>query len=204
MIDFNKNIDLTKITCHSGGASGSDTYFSQIGKLYGVITRAYSYKTAYHNSDDKVEISEEDYKEGVVEVNKANRILNRWGIDKYMNLLARNWAQVKYSDEVFAIGTIVNPGKRGSRGFYNKSKFQVVDGGTGYACSMCINNSKPLYVFDQSVDKWFRWSYVTNSFIEMKESPVINSENFAGIGTRQITPSGIKAIEELYLKTFIK
>ena len=119
-----------------------------------------------------------------------------------MNLLARNWAQVKYSEEVFAIGTIVEPGKKGSKGFYNKSDFQVVDGGTGYACMCAVNNSRPLYVFDQDKDKWFRWSYTALKFIELKGTPVITTENFAGIGTREIKPNGILAIEEVYKLTF--
>jgi len=204
MIDIfgNVPIDLTKIVCHSGGAEGSDTIFSQIGRKYGVKTNAYSYKTKYHDSDDKVEISDEDYKEGVIEITKANKVLKRYGIHRFMNLLARNWAQVKYSDEVFAIGTIVEPGKKGSKGFYNKSEFQVVDGGTGYACMCAVNNSRPLYVFDQDKDKWFRWSYTSLKFIEVKETIKINFENFAGIGTREIKPNGINAIEDLYKITF--
>ena len=195
-------IDLTNITCHSGGAQGADTYFEEIGSKYGVKTRAYSYKTKYHTTDNKVEISDVDYEEGVKEIIKANKVLNRYGIHKFMNLLARNWAQVKYSDEVFAVGTILDPGKRGSKGFYNRSEFQVVDGGTGYACFMCVNSNKPLYVFDQEKNKWFRWSYISLRFIEVKEEIKINSENFAGIGTREINSNGIKAIEDLYLKTF--
>jgi len=119
-----------------------------------------------------------------------------------MNLLARNWAQVKYSDEIFAIGNIIEPGKKGSRGFYNKSEFQVVDGGTGYACMCAVNNNKPLYVFDQGKDKWFRWSYTSLKFIEVDKDLKINFENFAGIGTRDIKPNGIKAIEDLYKTTF--
>jgi hypothetical protein len=109
---------------------------------------------------------------------------------------------VKYSDEVFAIGTIVEPGKKCSKGYYNKSKFQVVDGGTGYACMCAINNIKSLYVFDQDKDKWFRWSYTSLKFIEVKKILKINFENFAGIGTRKIKPNGIKAIEDLYKRTF--
>jgi hypothetical protein len=177
-------------------------FFETIGASYGVKTNAYSYKTKYHTTENKVEISDDDYEEGVKEIIKANKILNRYGINKYMNLLARNWAQVKYSDEVFAVGTIVDPGKKGSKGFYNKSEFQVVDGGTGYACFMCVNSNKPLYVFDQEKNKWFRWSYISLKFIEIKEEIKINSENFAGIGTREINSNGIKAIEYLYKKTF--
>jgi hypothetical protein len=206
MIDIfgNEPIDLTKIVCHSGGAEGSDTMFSQIGRKYGVKTNAYSYKTKYHDSDDKVEISDEDYKEGIIEITKANKVLKRFGIHRFLNLLARNWAQVKYSDEVFAIGTIVLPGKKGSKGFYNKSQLEVVDGGTGYAVQMAIDNRKTVYVFDQEKDKWFRWSYTSLSFRELKGTPVITSENFAGIGTREIKPNGILAIQEVYNLTFSK
>ena len=119
-----------------------------------------------------------------------------------MNLLARNWAQVKYSDEVFAIGTIVEPGKKGPKDYYNKSEYQVVSGGTGYAVQMAINNGKPVYVFDQDKDKWFRWSYTSLKFIEVTKHLKISYENFAGIGTREIKPNGIKAIEEIYKLTF--
>ncbi len=206
MIDiFNmeNKLDLTNITCHSGGATGADFFsFETIGENYGVKTKAYSYKTKYHTTENKVEISDTDYEEGVKEITKANRVLSRYGIHKFMNLLARNWTQVKYSDEVFAIGTIVEPGKKGSKGFYNKSEFQVVDGGTGYAVQMAINNGKFVYVFDQDKDKWFRWSYTSLKFIEVTKPLKISYENFAGIGTREIKPNGIKAIEEIYKLTF--
>ena len=133
MIDiFENTIDLNNITCHSGGADGSDSYWESIGAKYGVKTKAYSYKTSYHKSLNKIEISDSDYQEGVHEINKANKHMDRFGINKYMNLLARNWPQVKYSSQIFAIGTIVDPGKKTPKGYYSKSKIQTVDGGTGY------------------------------------------------------------------------
>lgn len=204
MIDIfgNTPIRLDRLVCHSGGATGADTYWETIGDNYGVKTKAYSYKTKYHTTENKVEISDTDYEEGIKEITKANRTLNRYGIHKFMNLLARNWSQVKYSDEVFAIGTIVEPSKKGSKGFYNKSDFQVVDGGTGYAVQMAINNGKFVYVFDQDKDKWFRWSYTSLKFIEVTKPLKISYENFAGIGTREIKTNGIKAIEEIYKLTF--
>ena len=204
MIDIfgNEPIDLTKIVCHSGGAEGSDTVWENKGANYGVKTKAYSYKTKYHTTENKVEISDSDYEEGVKAIQLANRSLNRYGIHRFMNLLARNWAQVKYSDEVFAIGTIVLPGKKGSKGFYNKSQFEVVDGGTGYACMCAVNNNRPLYVFDQDKDKWFRWSYTSLKFIEVTKPLKISYENFAGIGTREIKQNGINAIQEIYKLTF--
>jgi hypothetical protein len=204
MIDLFEDspINLSNITCHSGGAEGSDSYWESIGSNFGVKTKAYSYQTKYHTSPNKVEISDEDYQEGVIEVNKANKHMDRYGINKYMNLLARNWAQVKYSTQVFAIGTIVDPGAKSPKGYYSKSKIQTVDGGTGYAVMMAINNLREVYVFDQLKLKWFRWSYSTMSFIELKETPRIRTQNFAGVGTREITADGIKAIDEVYQKTF--
>lgn len=203
MIDiFDKlPIDLNKLTCHSGGAEGYDTYFEKIGEKYGVKTKAYSYKTSHHSSKNKVEISEDDFNEGKKMVQRANRTLKRYGISKYINLLSRNWCQVKYSDEIFAIGYIIEPKSKGNKGYYNKSEFQIVDGGTGYATQMGIDANKLVNVFDKNKNKWFRWSYTSLKFIEIKE-PVISCQNFAGIGTRKINSNGINAIKNLYKKTF--
>ena len=40
------------------------------------------------------------------------------------------------------------------------------------------------------------------SFIEMEDDPKISENDFAGIGTREITPDGIMAIRKVYEKTF--
>jgi hypothetical protein len=201
---FNIKIDLTKITCHSGGATGADTVWDEIGEEFGVKTRAYSYRTKSHVSPNKVEISDQDYEDGVVQITKANKTLGRFGIHKYMSLLARNWAQVKYSKQVFAIGTIIKAGDKSVKGYKNNSKNDVVDGGTGYAVMMAINQENDVYVFDQIKDKWFRWSYNSLRFVELKEVPLITEQDFAGIGTREIQPNGIKAIRDVYEKTFLK
>lgn len=198
---FDDEVDLNNITCHSGGAPGSDTYWEKMGEKVGVKTKAYSYKTKYHTSPNKVEISDDDYQEGIIQVNRANHWLNRYGIHKYMNLLARNWAQVKYSKQIIAIGTIVNPGEKSSKGYRSGAKYQSVDGGTGYAVQMGIDNLKEVYVFDQVKEKWFRWSYSSMSFIETT-CPKILAQDFAGIGTREINPVGINAIKDVYKKTF--
>ena len=199
---FDTYSTLQNVTCHSGGAPGSDTYWETIGEKYDVKTLAYSYKTPIHQSKNKAEISEEDYQEGVIEINKANKILGRYGIHKYINLLARNWPQVKYSKQVFAIGTIVSPGKKGQRGYYNKSNFEVVDGGTGYAVQMAINHVREVFVYCQVSKSWFKWSYPSLKFVKLDDVPKITYQDFAGIGTRQISSDGIQAIRDVYNKSF--
>ena len=46
-------------------------------------------------------------------------------------------------------------------------------------------------------NKWFTWS--NNKFVEV-DTPVL-TENFAGIGTRNINEAGKQAIKEVYEKT---
>lgn len=196
-------IDLSKAVCHSGGAEGSDTIWEIESAKYGTKTKAYSYKTAYHGSSNKVEISEEEFEEGVEMINKANTTLKRYGINKYINLLARNWSQVKHSEQLFAIGKIVPAGKKGSK-YYNRSNYDIVEGGTGYAVQMSIDCGKPTFVFDINKDEWYTWSSASKCFIKCKEYPVITKLNFAGIGTRNITENGIKAIKELLKLTHYK
>lgn len=201
---FEPKLDLTNITCHSGGAEGSDQFFETLSSNYGVKTRAYSYKTEYHKSTNKIEISDAEYQEGVKQINKANRHLNRYGIHKYMNLLARNWPQVKYSTQIFAIGVIVEPKGKTPEGYYSKSSLQTVSGGTGYAVMMGILHQKEIFVFDQVQNLWYRWSYTSVSFVRLKEFPKISSQNFAGIGTRKLNDNGKKAITDLFENTFKK
>lgn len=165
---------------HSGGAVGSDSYWGSIGEKYGVKSNHY-----YHGAKTpagNVAITEEQFNEGKQKVLQANRTLNRRP-DRYMDLLARNWVQVKNSDSIFAIGHL---------------KDGIVDGGTGWAVQMAIDAEKPVYVFDQERGEWFKnisgqWS--------RSDVPIL-TPNFAGIGTRQLNDAGKRAIEAVYEKTF--
>lgn len=167
-------------TNHSGGAVGSDSYWGSIGEKYGVKSNHY-----YHGAKTpagNVAITEEQFNEGKQKVLQANRTLNRRP-DRYMDLLARNWMQVKNSDSIFAIGHLKNG---------------IVDGGTGWAVQMAIDAGKPVYVFDQERGEWFKniggqWS--------RSDVPTL-TPNFAGIGTRQLNDAGKRAIEAVYEKTF--
>jgi hypothetical protein len=196
------NFKPEEIICHSGGASGSDTLWESFCILYGIQVKAWSHKTKSHKTISKIEISEEDYKEGIEKIKKANKVLGRKSIDKHMSLLARNWAQVKYSEEIFAIGRIVKEGDTSKSGYVVSCKSPSVDGGTGYAVQMGIQAGKTVYVFDQKKEVWFKWSYIIDDFIKLKDTPKIQAANFAGIGTREINTAGEKAIEDVFIKTF--
>lgn len=192
-------VELSKACAHSGGAKGSDLAWGEIGKKYGLFKiKHYSYKTNYHRNQDKVEISEEDYIEGVNIVNEANNMyLKRKGIDNYMNLLARNWPQVKYSEAIYAIGTILYKGDIGAKGKTHNLDIPIVDGGTGYAVAFGYLTKKPIWVFDQKRDAWFFFDHYQQKYVKT-ETPHIVAENFTAIGTREIKQNGLEAIEAVY------
>src|SRR6478735_6194124 len=118
------------VRCHSGGAMGADSCFETIGEHYGIQTFAYSYKTIYHTSKNKVELSESEYQKGILHVNIANETLNKFKFNRYMKLLARCWFQVKNAEQIFAVSTIVT-----------RNNLEFVKGGTGWTVQMAIDNN---------------------------------------------------------------
>ena len=154
---------------HSGGAVGADTLWDEVAAQYGIpeANRSHYYygrKTPKGN----VSITEEQYKEGVARVERANRKLKRNGIEKYMDLLSRNWQQAKNADAVFAIAPL--------------DLFGNVSGGTAWAVQMAIDEGKPVYVWD---GQWYTWSKETEEFIPYKGIPTL-TKNFAGIGSTDV------------------
>jgi len=187
-----ETLDPTEFVDHSGGAIGADSEFENIGREYGVI----HYNHYYHGEKTprgNVEITDEEFKEGKKHVLEANVTLNRKP-DSYMDLLARNWMQVKNADAIFAISTISRDGK-------------TVDGGTGWAVQMAIDANKPnVYVFDQGFrNQWYKFDYDREQFVQLTNDEYNNlklTRHFAGIGTRKINDKGKAAIRYLYENTF--
>lgn len=167
---------------HSGGAEGADFIWGKTGEKYGVVSNHYWHgkKTPYGN----FEITEEEFEEGKKAVYEANKTLHRKP-ERYMNLLARDFSQVKHCEAVYAVSGFEPNGR-------------TVKGGTGWAVQMAIDNGKTVYVFDQVIGKWFLWM---NGNWCLTDTPKL-THNFAGIGSRDITDKGLKAIEEVYKETF--
>jgi len=180
-----------KYICHSGGAEGADSYFEFFSKKYAVDVIAYSYKTAFHQSVNKYELSDSEYREGVANVIKTNEVLKRSRIHSYLKFLARNWHQVKNAEEVFAVST-----------FRKSNNHLQVQGGTAWAVQMAIDLQKCVWVFDQNQTEWFRYDHYRKEFRKTSDLPKINATNFAGIGTRNINLFGINAIEQLFESSF--
>jgi hypothetical protein len=183
---------------HSGGAKGSDKMWDWTSRLFGNMTHNHYYHGAKTPFGNKL-ITSSDATEGQQKVTIAARQMGRIEPTHQVRdeRLIRNWAQVKYSDAVYAI----------AEGFYNKgdkmnhdkiAKILQVKGGTGYAVQMAINENKPVYVYSQEEYDWF--TYSNGKFVKT-EVPIL-TKNFAGIGTRGLNGLGLGAMLEVYRKTF--
>jgi len=197
-IDSSKKIE--DFTNHSGGAIGADSMFDKIGRELGFNNHNHYWANSKTPLGNK-ELTKEQLVEGVIHAKAAAKELGRPWIDKYANLLGRNWFQVKNSTQVIAIAPIVHPNETNSKGYKVKALRDTVDGGTGYAVEMGIANGKEVNVFNTKDNQWYKWNGTT---FEKSETPILHKD-FAGIGSRQdngkMTPESIQAIKDVYEKT---
>jgi hypothetical protein len=189
-----RTCQMTQYFNHSGGCPGSDMEWENQGLPYGVKTNAYSFGNHVQKSKNQCKLTLEELKEGATQAQKASLTLMRpW---KYIedkpyvkNLISRNWFQVKNADCVYAIGTFV------------KNSKQLVNGGTGWAVQMAVDNHVPVFLFEQEMNSWFLRGSSDKEFVKFECTPPL-TPNFAGIGTREINANGKAAIGEVYKQTF--
>jgi len=177
----------SKIIVHSGGASGADSAFQNEAEKSGYIVKAHSFKGHSFGNKARVEHTPAELKEADRHLNIANKTLGRrfpTSKDFVNNLLRRNYFQVKDSEQIIAVSRISNG---------------QVDGGTAWATQMGIDMEKPVYVFDMKTNKWNRWEDSSGTYVN-SEAPVIKG-SFAGIGSRDLTPTGKNEIQKLFTPT---
>lgn len=66
---------------------------------------------------------------------------------------------------------------------------QTVKGGTGWGAEFAKICNKPLLVFDQEQDGWYRW--LNDAWVKVEE-PVIEHTHFTATGTRFMEANGAK------------
>lgn len=180
--------------CHSGGCPGADLTWEQKAREYNIKTISYSFPGHVQFGKNPVVLTSEQLEEGWQQVllceKPIKRPLFRIKNNPYVkHLLCRNWFQVKNSDAIYAVGSLTNGNNK------------IVDGGTGWAVQMAINNDKNVFLFEQNLNQWFMYSYLANKFMEIYNIPPL-TDNFAGIGTRAINENGEKAIQEIFKFNF--
>lgn len=181
----------TGIQRNGNYTDGGDTIFSEVAEEFGIKTTGYGPKHMDVLTDEQRQEVEEAYQQAVKDLGRTAFPANT----ESGRLVRRDYLQAKAADAIFAIGNIVYPGQRNSKGYVVKAKGPSIDGGTGYAVQMAINMGKPVNVFVPTEKQWYRYDYAKQDFVKQFVPKL--TPKFAGIGTR-----GVKGNE--VVKEYIK
>lgn len=180
---------------YSGGAEGADKAFSLAAYKAGHSITHLSFEghKIHHSVKGQIKILNQEeldkaWPELMIISKKINRYIGRCN-SYVLNLLKRNYYQIHMSDDqiidsMYAVVT------------HFDSK-QTVPGGTSWAINLYIHLGGFPYLFVENTRHWFQWE--DDMWVDLGDNlPPIPSGNYAGIGSRNITNIGLKAIEDLY------
>jgi len=172
----------------SGGAKGSEEAFGICAEKWGTKEKNYSFEghdTA--RTRGIVRLSAAELEQGHVSNTYVNSRMHRTypKTPLFQKVLQSLWHQVNTSGEIFAVGTIISD--------------NTVKGGTGWAAELARHWGKPVHVYDQGKDQWFFWQ---EDAWKEEEPPVIKNTRFTGTGTRFPTENAVKAINDLFERSF--
>ena len=175
----------------SGGAAGAEASFGTCAERYGVEEVNFTFdghKIARHRGVRV--LNHEELQSGDVSLEYVARLLQRRYTDSptIRKVLQTLWYQVNNGQEIYVIGAILDNG--------------TVRGGTGWGAEFAKLCNKPLHVFDQAKNGWFKWTGVEWRACAESNAPVITHIHFTGTGTRTMQPNGIRAIEGLFTRSF--
>jgi hypothetical protein len=181
--------DPRQATLFSGGAKGAEAAFGACAEEWGMREVHYTFEGHKSRERDRgvVLLNDEELRKGDFSLVYASHRLGRplSEIPNIKRILQTVWHQITHGSEVFVIGTLQSNG--------------TVVGGTGWGAELARLWSKPVCVFDQEKDAWFRWDATQ---WRREESPTIERRKFTGIGTTKLTDAGRAAVRQLFERSF--
>src|SRR5688572_15960670 len=172
----------------SGAANGAEAAFGAAAERYGIDEVNFSFEG--HN-DSRTRglrvLTHAELQQGDVSLQYVSRLINRSFTDTSVlrKILQSIWHQINNGQEVYVVGQILKDG--------------TVKGGTGWGAEFAKLCNKPLFVFDQEVDRWHRW---TGESWDPESNPRITHNHIAGTGTRDLKANGKRAINDLFDQSF--
>ncbi len=175
----------------SGGAPGAEAAFGACAERHGVEEVHFTFDGHKIDRHRGVRVlNHEELQAGDVSLEYLSRLMHRRYTDSptIRKVLQTLWYQVNHGQETYVIGTVLDDG--------------TVRGGTGWGAEFAKLCNKPLHVFDQDKDSWFRWTGTEWEKRGPSQTPAITHAHFTGTGTRTIRDNGRKAIEDLFTRSF--
>ena len=179
----------------SGAAEGPDRWFAEIAFEKGMPSIHYTFGAdmadAQYAKGFKRPLRQRELDEANPKVAMASQKLDRPIqnlSERQLNYILRDWYQVKHSSAIYAVAPLETEGPL---------RHKAVKGGTGWTVEMAISNKKsPIYVFDEPTTKWWKYDRGAGFFKPLKGLPPKPPRSWAGIGSRESTEIGKKAIQE--------
>ena len=172
----------------SGAAQGAEAAFGEAAERARIAEVNF---TVEGHSDARHRgirvLTPEELRHGDVSLSYVSRLMHRKYPDTplFRKVLQSIWHQVNNGQEIYVVGTV--------------QPDATVKGGTGWGAEFAKLCNKPLFVFDQEKDGWFRW---TGEQFESAKDPVIQHRHFTGTGTRFVKDNGKAAIQGLFTRSF--
>lgn len=174
--------------CFSGGANGAEAAFGSAAEAHGIDEVNFTFEG--HNDARQRGLrvlTQAELRQGDVSLGYVSKLMHRKYPDTplFRKVLQTLWHQVQNGQEIFVVGKINDD--------------DTVTGGTGIAAEYAKLFNKPVYVFDQVRDAWFRW---TGEAWDPAVEPKIRQPLFCGTGTRFLEANGRAAIDALFKRSF--
>jgi len=172
----------------SGAAKGAEEAFGIAAERHNIEEVNFTFEG--HN-DARTRgirlLTQAELMQGDVSLTYVGRLMNRKFTDTplFRKILQSIWHQINIGQEIYVVGHILKDG--------------TVKGGTGWGAEFAKLCNKPLFVFDQDEDGWYRW---TGETWKAESTPTITHNRITGTGTRVLKPNGASAIKALFDRSF--
>jgi hypothetical protein len=191
MTRYDRTMKPADCILFSGGAPGAEAAFGDGAERHGVEEVNFTFDGHKIDRHRGVRVlHHEELQSGDVSLEYVSRLMHRRYTDSptIRKVLQTLWYQVNSGQEVYVIGTILAD--------------DTVRGGTGWGAEFAKLCNKPLHVFDQDRNGWFRWTGEAWDACLAANAPVITHTHFTGTGTRLMRPNGLTAIDDLFTRSF--
>ena len=175
----------------SGGAAGAEATFGEQAERYGIDEVNFTFEghTIVRHRGLRV-LNHEELLAGDVSLEYVSRLMHRRYTESptLRCVLQTLWYQVNSGQEIYVIGAIQDD--------------DTVRGGTGWGAEFAKLCNKPLFVFDQTENRWCRWTDSAWETLSGANLPVITHPHFTGTGTRTIRDNSREELQRLFDRSF--
>ena len=179
--------DRSHITLYSGGHRGAEAEFGKLAERWGIqeVTFSFEGHDIARNRGVRV-LSPAELDKGDVSMEIVSTRMGRTysKADKIRKVIQSIFHMVNNGYQVIAVGWI--------------QPDNTVKGGTGWGVELAKLFNRDVNVYDQDRRGWFSWK----NYQCVAETPVISEKTFVGTGTRNLTEDGLKAIQDLFTRSF--